>query len=178
MNAVHDFGFTSIEDARQQLTRCDSYSRLPTLLNMWMNEADWLQLLGEEWSSCDNIGHHIDELFNSPMWMSDHAGPAVKRVMMTTEEQAAYDALPEIVTVYRGCYAQNKWGFSWSLSKDTAERFPMLNRYKQHGQALLVTSQVKKEKIVAVKLDRNECEIITFRPKHISTRHIKTAVAA
>ena len=135
-----------------------------------MDDADWLGLLGQEWSGFDNIGHHIDDLFESPLWSRQGAIPE----MMTPAEQASFDALPGVITVYRGCYKANKWGFSWSLSEDTAAQFPSLNRYRQRNQALLVKATVRKQNIIALKLDREESEIIAWRPKHVSTRHIHT----
>jgi len=98
---------------------------------------------------------------------------AVKREMMTLEELAAYDALPESFLIHRGCYVTNKWGLSWSQSREIAEEFPTLGRYRQPGQALLVTARVKKSEVIAIKLDRDENEIVTMGPMHISTRHIK-----
>lgn len=76
-------------------------------------------------------------------------------------------------TVYRGCYKDNKWGLSWTLSRELAKGFPMLWRYRQNGQQpLLVTARARKENVIALKTDRGESEVITWRPKHISTRHI------
>ena len=161
----------SVENAIVGLVFHDSYERLPAILNLgeWMGYADFLRLLGEEWSSFDNVSQHIDELWASPLTNADFP----VREMMTPNEQAAYDALPDVVTIYRGCYAENKWGLSWSLDKAVAERFPSLLRYRQPGQAILVTAKVEKKNIIAVKLSREESEIITYMPKHVSTRHIK-----
>lgn len=162
------------EDAQNELAFCDSYSRLPTLLDIsWrLDDRDFLRILGEEWSSFDNIGHHIYDLWDTPFGRVRNA-PFLE--MMTPEELDFYNAQPELVTIYRGCYKINKWGLSWTLSKDTAENFPTLNRYRRaNDQALLVTATAFKKDIIALKLDRDESEIITWRPKHVSTRHIKT----
>lgn len=180
--AKYHFSIVTLEQSRDEIRFCDSYSRLPAVLDLhpFMIYGDWLRLLGEEWSGFDNIGQHIDDLFDSPLfWRDDAKDAAVRREMMTADEQAAYDALPEVITIFRGCYKHNKWGLSWTLDKGVAERFPALNRYQQPGQqALLVTAQAKKSEVIAVKLDREEFEIITHRPKCISTRHINTAQIA
>lgn len=170
-----DFSALTINEARQRLTHSDSLSRLPELLGIQyrMAEDDFLRLLGEEWSGFDNIGNHIDDLSDSPLFLIRGQEGVVKCEMMTPEEFAVFEALPDVITVYRGCYKPNKWGLSWSLSKTVAEQFPTLNRYRQDGQPLLVTAQAMKKNIIAVKLDRKESEIITWRPRHISTRHIK-----
>lgn len=162
------------EEARGHLAYCDSYSRLPTLLdiNCSLADDDFLRLLGEEWSGFDNTGHNIDHLWDTAFGWWAQNGPLTE--MMTSEELDAYNALPDVVTVYRGCYRTNKWGLSWSLSKEVANEFPSYRRYCRPGeQPLLVTAKALKKNIIAVKLDRDESEIITWRPKHVSTRHIK-----
>src|SRR3546814_13249726 len=64
--------------------------------------------------------------------------------MMDAAERALYDEFPEEVVIYRGCYALNKWGLSWTTDRAIAERFPTLHRYRQDGQPLLVTARVRK----------------------------------
>lgn len=162
-------------EAQKQLMRCDSYTRLPALLDMCplLDAEDFLRLLGEEWSGFDNIGLHIDELMDTPFAAWGDEEPILE--MMRPEELEAYNALPEVVTIYRGCYQINTFGFSWSLSKEAAEKFPTYYRYwRPNEQALLITAKVLKKDIVAVKLDRGESEIITWNAKRISTRRIKT----
>ena len=111
----------------------------------------------------------MDDLANSPL--GERRGTV--REMMTDEELEAYAALPDVVTIYRGCYKANKWGLSWSLSRQVAEEFPTLLRYRRDGeQPLLVTAKIMKTDVVAVKMDRGEQEVIAWRPKHISTRHL------
>jgi hypothetical protein len=91
---------------------------------------------------------------------------------MTTDERAAFDALPETVEVWRGCHEANKWGLSWSLDKEVASRFPTLSRFRGQGQPLLVRAKLRKSKIIAVKLGRDEQEIVAWQPKHVATRHL------
>lgn len=167
----------SFEEADRELALCDSYERLPKLLELemwgWLETRDFVRLLGEWWSSCDNIGEYADDLWDTQafMWWPFN-GPMPE--MMTAEELDAYNALPEMVTIYRGCYQINKWGWSWSLSKDVAKKFPFFLRYHRPGdQPLLVTAKAKKKNIIAVKLDRGESEIITWTPRHLSTHRIK-----
>ena len=56
------------------------------------------------------------------------------------------------------------YGASWSLCKETAERFPFLNRYRVPSP-LIVTATVRKNEIIALKRDRGEDEIITLYPE-------------
>ncbi len=86
---------------------------------------------------------------------------------MEPAEADAYKALPDRWTVFRGCGETNLLGASWSLERETAARFPLLNRYRQ-ARPLLVTATVRKAHVLAVKLDRQEAEIITFRARRVA----------
>ncbi|MFZ2973860.1 MAG: hypothetical protein WA049_14585 [Ferribacterium limneticum] len=158
----------SYEDARNELAFCNSYTRLPALLEIhWrLADNDYLRLLGEEWAGFDNIGHYADALWETAFGWWSNDGPLLE--MMTPDERDAYDALPDVVTVYRGCYKINKWGLSWSLSKETAENFPSLLRYQRVGdQPLPDTWQAIEAVMQTPILSRNEADLIhSFR--HIS----------
>jgi hypothetical protein len=83
--------------------------------------------------------------------------------MMGSKEKAALRALPEIISIYRGCYPNNRSGLSWSTDKEIAVGFTLQNRYQQSGQPrLLLESRVKREHAVLI-LDRDEQEIIATK---------------
>lgn len=135
----------TLEQAKERLRFANSYSRLPSLIELaWQMEwGDWLALLGEEWPSCDNIGLHLDELLEqTPLADVVEQPKALRHWLMTADELAALNALPETVTLWRGCYQPNKWGLSWSLDRAKAASFPFLHRYQQEGQALLVKARI------------------------------------
>ena len=179
MNATVDldeFSSLSLAEAREQIKFCNSYTRLPALIDLAMSVEfdDWLTLMGENWEDCDNIAQHIDELCVLTPFGDVADQPSLSRhLLMNARERELLDALPASVFVYRGCYHSNKWGWCWTLDKGVAEKFPSLNRYKQDGQALLVKAKIQRDKIIAFKGDRGEQEIICCRPTHISTRHIR-----
>lgn len=157
------------------LLRCSSYERIPVLVYAapYMAAADWLALLSDNWENCDNIGEHVVDLMSfTPLGDLTTDLAPLRSHLMNEDERAALAALPDEVTVYRGCYALNKWGLSWTTDRAVAERFPTLHRYRQDGQPLLVTARARKANILAVKGGRDEAEIICYRPKHVSTRHI------
>ena len=153
----------SFDDAAALLGWCDSYSRLPRLLELAgrMERGEWLQLLGSMWSICDNIGPHRLQL----RALLPPAGPVTE--LMESAEADAYLALPDRLTIYRGCGERNLLGVSWSLERETAARFPLLHRDRQ-ARPLLVTATVRKAHVLAVKLDRSETEIITFRARRVA----------
>lgn len=167
----------SRDECLREITFADSFSRMGAVIGAWLlgatpDEEEWLHILGREWSGCDNIAAHIDQLLNDTPF-GDLIGLGPMMPMMTDEERDAYANLPDVVEVYRGCYAPNKWGLSWTTDSSLALRFPFLNRYRHVGTPLLVRARAKKSQIAALKLDRAEAEIIVWRPSHISTAHIK-----
>jgi hypothetical protein len=84
---------------------------------------------------------------------------------MTVEAQRAYGALPERIAIFRGCYARNKSGYSWTTDRDVAARFPFLSRYRGPTEPLLLTAIVKRKNIAFMSVDRNEAEIVVM-PRH------------
>lgn len=167
----------TIEAARERLRTANSYTRIPILIDLWhdaeVTDPEWLILLGEEWSVCDNITEHLDDLLDTPLGEAlSNPGP-VRHLMMTDEERAAYDALPDEVTMWRGCYRINRGGLSWTTDKARAMRFPGLHRYRGEGHPLLIKATIAKADVLAVKLDRQEAEVIAPRPKHVATTVIR-----
>lgn len=172
----------SIGEANNILKYGDSYSRMLMLLEMSplgksefrLSYPDWYRTLGQWWSVCDNIGQYRKAL-KLAMYLGSTPTPIPE--MMNEEEQAALAALPERITVYRGCGAENMLGASWSLERDVAAGFPYLNRYKVR-EPVLVTATVRRDRICALKLNRNEHEIITFNARRLGVESLTEAIAA
>jgi hypothetical protein len=131
--------------------------RMKTLLYVRtrMAKEDWLVLLGDAWAASDNIYDHLKPLRE----ILGIYGPVLP--MMTPEEQAAYVTLPDEVTIYRGCSARFTHGASWSLDPDVARHFPKVCKHPVQDR-VLITAAVMKKHVLAIKLDANEQEIITF----------------
>lgn len=163
-----DFAPMTLAQGREHVRFANSYNRLGMVIEVaWrMEVGDWMTLLGEEWTTCDNIGLSIDDLPDTPFGDTRGEPELWRNRIMNAEERTAFDALPGQLTVYRGCYRNNKWGLSWSLDREQAARFPFLHRYQQADQALLVRATISKPDVVALKGDRGETELICWRPKH------------
>ncbi|WP_218509749.1 hypothetical protein [Variovorax sp. dw_308] len=150
---------TSRADAQRRLQFADSYSRMEAVLGLrkHMRAPEWLAVLGEQWECCDNIAGYRDVLASQLV-------QAIKRAehvhMMTPEELAQLRAMPPMLTVYRGCYKNNADGLSWTLDRGIAQTFPLLNRYRQNAQALVLTGTVARDQSI-FKNGRNELEIIS-----------------
>lgn len=88
--------------------------------------------------------------------------------LMDDAERAALDALPERVTVYRGLrtkhYRPDHVGFSWTLSRDVAERFANVHRKQlwgdPDGAPIVLEQTINKDQIVWLILGRDEQEVV------------------
>ncbi|MDT7818293.1 MAG: hypothetical protein QOJ42_8209 [Acidobacteriaceae bacterium] len=137
----------------------DGCDRLEHLLHPFyrknLSEDQLFTILRDEWVWFHNISDNLEELGEVfPLY-----GPV--RTMMTPEENAAYDALPDILTAHRGCDAGWLDGLSWSLNKKVANWFAFYP-LTQAEEPTLVTARVEKKFVMAIKLGRGEEEIITF----------------
>jgi hypothetical protein len=162
----------ALEEAQRLALLASSYTRLPTIIDLWfrMDRDQWLTLLGDNWSVCDNVGAHWRWL----QMLLPKVGPVLP--MMDTDERAAWDALPDRMTIYRG-QRRRQLGASWSFDRAIAERFPFLHRYSG-GDPILVTAEVRKRDVLAIKLDREESEAIVLRGRRILSRVPITSVLA
>jgi hypothetical protein len=143
----------------------DSYSRMEKVVSLYRTVPAyekhwWWRLLGREWTSSDNVSR-----YGRFLTFRFLGAPKKRLHMMDREDREAYNSLPEVLTIYRGCYEINSMlGMSWTLDRDTAITFPFLNRYRRQGeQPLLLSCKVQKSDVVYLG-GRNEQEIIrTFR---------------
>lgn len=153
----------------------DSYNRMAIALGLCdgpladLAAPDRYIAIGEAWESCDNIAKFCQPL---RIYLSTPRREYLD-AMMTDAELAAHRALPDVITIYRGCYAINRRGFSWSLDRSIAAQFPFLMRYRRNGDTpLLLTARVRKHRAV-LKLGRDEHEVIVPRV-HRFTQEVLT----
>ncbi|OQM74703.1 hypothetical protein BFN67_03440 [Pseudaminobacter manganicus] len=76
---------------------------------------------------------------------------------MSAADRRAYDALPEVLTIYRGCESEDHiGGYSWSLDRDRAEWFA--RRFGVDG--VIGKLEIQKLDALACFGERNEAEIV------------------
>jgi hypothetical protein len=159
----------SLEDWREAANYANSYTRVGVLYNAMVDSSlarfEEFTLLGEQLTSCDNVWT-LRSLLRQELRA---ASRAELDCMMDERERAALAALPERVPIYRGCYAINKTGLSWSTDRAIAERFPRLGRYSRPGETPLLRSGTTRRDRAVLKLNRNEFEIIAADVRVIST---------
>lgn len=143
----------------------DSYGRLPDFLDyrFAMTREVFFEVLGDIWQCCDNIGLYKRVL--RPILRE--ASRAELDLMMTAEERSALAAMPDSITVFRGCYAVNRLGLSWTTDVVVARTFPTYHRYRRpNDEPLLLQAKVAKSRAV-LKLGRCEREVIATDPKAV-----------
>ena len=136
----------------------DSYQRLPMIMQMipFLSRPMLFEVLGDCWTGFDNIGHYrlpLAKLLRS-------ATRAELDLMMTTEERSALAAMPDEITVFRGCYPINRHGLSWSTDINIAAHLPTLMRYKRPGERPLLLRAIAYRDRAVAKHGRSEDEVI------------------
>jgi hypothetical protein len=146
------------DEIAEHLVWGDSYQRLPMIMEMipFLSRPMLFEVLGSGWTGFDNIGQ-----FRLPLAkLLRSATRAELDLMMTPEERAALAAMPDEITVYRGCYQINRHGLSWSTDINIAARFPTLHRYSRPGeQPILLQAIAYRDRAVAMH-GRSEDEVI------------------
>jgi len=133
---------------------------------------DWLRLLGENWMRCRVVTPYAPTL----RCVLGLKGPL--RPMMDISENAIYDALPKVVTVYRGCYANIPTGACWTLNEQLANWFAFWDRSRVETEVpVVVRARVRKSQILAIKHYRHRLEVITFSARIMSVKTADEAAA-
>jgi hypothetical protein len=147
---------------RERLRFANSYTRMSSVLAL-VSAPDFWSLLGDEWTCCDNIASHAKRLTRLFEREKARNGFPICAAMLFGAA-ALYDTLPDVVTVWRGCYAENRRGFSWTLNAAVAGKFPFLNRYMRHdgAPAILVEGRLRRDDIAFLVTDREEDEVVAL----------------
>lgn len=124
--------------------------------NRDIGDAEYWRLLGEIWTDAEGPGHQ-DALWRA-LLAADRAG---REGLMSEDDRAMYDSLPDIVTVYRGFDRDGgEGGLSWTLDRSRAEWFA--RRFAFDGPPKLATTQVPKEDVIAYFGGRSEAEVLVL----------------
>lgn len=168
-----------LSQLKEQLRWANSYSRAEILLyhcpifrSGKVAGTEWFTVLGEEWDGCDNIGE-FRWLFARILAKAAHQQ---LQAMMTEQERVAWLDLPDHIEAFRGCESGDLTGLSYSTSKNTASKFPFLNRYRANNPTLITACIPKK--LAVLKLGRGEDEIISARVSIVRSEPLTEGEAA
>ncbi|HMM74975.1 MAG TPA: hypothetical protein PJ986_04650 [Gammaproteobacteria bacterium] len=123
-----------------------------------LTPEEWLVVVGQHWAYCDRLTECAAEYAEIFEGLTDSG----IRLMMDLAADAAWLDLPDVVTLYRGCFEGiNEPGLSWTLSRKVAAGFPFLAWYLMpEHRALLLSCRVPKSR-VALSYWRGEFEAIS-----------------
>ena len=134
-----------------------------SLLNRAEPKEFWESFLSH-WSGCDRTWEDNDRWLR----LLRRASRKVRASLYyKTAALAFFDDLPDLVTVYRGCSRERVKGIAWTTVKNVAKGFAEGHRAIRIPNPVLATAKVAKNEILAVIVDRSECEVI-YRPQHLT----------
>lgn len=79
---------------------------------------------------------------------------------MEAEDRAFYAALPDRITIYRGCHMDRMMGLAWTTDRSTALTYARGHRQIAVPDPILVSATVAKTAILGAYQDRQESEIL------------------
>jgi hypothetical protein len=122
-----------------------------------LSDRDYWELVGGVWIDSENIFQCIDE------WSETLGSPRkYRRHIMDADERRDLRAMPETITIYRGCRREmNEDGWSWTTDRAKAEWFAKRHPWSD-GNPLVIEATVPKKHVVAYFTGRNESEIVAY----------------
>lgn len=123
-------------------------------------------LVGDVWTNVENIHEDYSSWYD--VWNlsdSDNINPIERRELaMDEDERAAFAALPDALTIYRGTGHPDaiEEGFSWTLDRKKAIWFAKRYSHDLDRIPSLGTGTIGKSDVIAHFLGRNESEIVVL----------------
>lgn len=156
------------EMVKEQLSTARTVNQVSTLINKpyklvflknineYLSKEDLGGYLSAFWVLVEFPNHDVNV---TPRQIMRWLRQSDKNTLMSDEERAVVNGLPDKITVYRGVDVRgnkNPKGLSWTLSIDTARFFA--KRWNQGG--FVYMAEVNKEDVLAYFATRNESEVI------------------
>lgn len=117
-------------------------------------------LVRSVWTDSENIHQNYEE------WREVLSEVGIS---MEADDLEKFQAMPEELTIYRGCTPEGEEGYSWSLARDKAEWFA--TRFSR-DEPQLMEAKVNKGQVIAYLSGRGEEEIVVL-PEHVKRASIK-----
>jgi hypothetical protein len=116
------------------------------VLESLMSDAEYAATVREIWTATNGLPPHEAE-----RRLLKHGRMIDRNMWMTPEDRIAFGQLPEQITVYRGGRQGCETGWSWSLTRETAEHFAF-GLCDEHDEAprVIVCGVVSKHEIIAL----------------------------
>jgi len=116
------------------------------------------------WSSFDDTWALNRALLQS---LSFHNAEDPARYHMDRKQATFYNALPDVITVFRGCSKERIRGMSWTTDVAVAEEFARGHRGMSPSNHAVAQARIPKSEIFTVLVHREEREIV-LNPSELS----------
>lgn len=116
--------------------------------------SEYWPIVSSVWTDSENIWQNVDVWMD--LWAAPYHSP---ELIMDEDEMAAFNALPELITVYRGTQKGLPLGLSWTTDRERAEWFA--NRFGR-DDPVVTEGTVNKGDVLAYFLGRGESEIVVL----------------
>jgi hypothetical protein len=155
---------------------CDHRERAEVLWSYRdrLRDEDYWQAVAHTWEDSDR--QKLTKEQWADLWLTP-VRQHNRQTVMSVEERAKLQALPERVTVYRGywwhvtddneVYGTNASGLSWTLAPEVAASYARRRRSSCFGS--VVTGTVRRGRIIAVIDSRCRSEVVV-QPKYVYNR--------
>lgn len=146
---------TDREIQRLLIVDMDKPDRMKSLwrLRHQLSPFGYWKTLRDTWMGSESL--YDTEYLNETLFDKTH--PECSRAFMNAAERAELKNMKRHITIYRGCSGLNEEGFSWSLSKSTAEFFA---RRATTDQGQIVIATVDRFLVRGYLTGRGEQEIV------------------
>lgn len=132
---------------------CSSDVRLGEMLERlaWVVDDLFWRVFSEMWSVCDATWQHQNDLLEA---FSNRPPKPAKHI--TPEARTFFDALPDVVTVYRGGSRERVRGLSWTTDRAVGESFARGHRGIRVPDPVVATATVRKGHHYGVPVSRRD----------------------
>jgi hypothetical protein len=163
----------SVQTIREYLWLHKSTERPWLFLMLWCkieegHDALFWKSLHDQWHAFDLIDHRdfkLTMLARRAAWRPEY---------MCEDDHAAYRALPEMVTIYRGQERRSRGGLAWTTDPKVARFFAKGFRSSCNQDPVVIEARVKKSAIAGIYTDRQESEVMLFDSSAAKKRKVFT----
>jgi hypothetical protein len=133
------------------------FDALRSVEDKFTDDKEYWRVVGSVWTDSENIYQHFAVW--KRLWASSFNG---RDVLMDEEEKEVLEAMPQVLTVYRGFkIKKSERGLSWTTDRDTAVWFARRFR-ASHQSSFVAQANVAKKDVLAYFDGRNEKEVVVL----------------
>lgn len=113
------------------------------------------------WNCCDATFAQSDELiqFLDMTEYSYEGETGCSRNYLSSEDKAAFEALPEFIQIYRGASLSRIYGFSWTTDLKIAKTFARGHRCVTVPDPVIASLRICKNEVIGFYTSREESEV-------------------